>query len=92
MSFQKFASVSTIAVATADEKGFTRSAAYEGENNSNYLNGNKPLDITAALKIIASEYDISENPRDYIFEAIRGNTSNVPNDNKDAFHKHELLR
>jgi uncharacterized C2H2 Zn-finger protein len=93
MNFQKFASVSTLAVATIDENGFTKSATYEEDTNSAYLrDGNDSLNIIAALKIVASEYDISDNPSDYIFEAIRGNTTNIPNDNKDAFHKHELLR
>jgi hypothetical protein len=56
------------------------------------LSGTKPINLKAALEIVASEYDISPNPEDYIFEAIRGNTSNVPNENHDAFHKNELLR
>ncbi|MGW8180607.1 MAG: hypothetical protein ACWGQW_17885, partial [bacterium] len=73
-------------------ESFTRTAAYEGESRSEFLSGRKSIDLAEKLAMLADEYDISPNPEDYIFEAIRGNTSNVPNENKDAFHKHELLR
>ncbi len=93
MGFLKTASVSTISVATAVQDGhLVKTAQYDRDNNSNYLSGRKSIDITAALELVASIYDISPNPEDYIFEAIRGNTTNVPNENSDAFHKHELLR
>lgn len=90
--FIKTASVSTIAVAISDGKVFQKSAAYKDETNSAYLSGSRVINIKAALDIVASEYNISSNPEDYVFEAIRGNTSNVPNENHDAFHKNELLR
>lgn len=50
------------------------------------------LDIKAALDKVAEAYDISANPSDYIFEAVRAVTAGVPNENGDAFHKNELLR
>jgi len=92
MTFIKTAAVQTIAVAVFEDNRLTKSAAYDEDSTSEFLNERKPIDIKAALEIVASEYDISSNPSDYIFEAIRGNTANVPNENKDAFHKHELLR
>jgi hypothetical protein len=91
MTFLKTASVSTIDVATNDGSGFKRTAS-DGVSDSAFLSGQKSIDIKAALSSIASEYDISDNLSDYIFEAIRGNTANVPNDNWDGFHKTELLR
>lgn len=90
--FNKTASVTTIGVATSDDGQLKKSAAYEGDTSSVYINGTRSINITTALEKIAEEYDISTNPQDYIFEAIRGNTTNVPNENKDAFHKNELLR
>lgn len=92
MSFQKTASVATLAVATSDGSSLNKTAAYEEDNLSNYMSGRRGLDIKAALEMVAEAYDISSNPGNYIFEAIRGNTVNVPNENKDAFHKDELLR
>lgn len=90
--FIKIASVETIAIATSDGNSFIRTAAYQEENKSEFLSNHKTIDLAEKLAMLADEYDISPNPGDYIFEAIRGNTSNVPNENKDGFHKHELLR
>jgi len=90
--FIKTASVRTIAVATVEDDGFKHSAAYEDNKQSAFLSSNRPIDIKAALSMVAKEYDVSPNPEDYVFEAIRGNTSNVPNENNDGFHKTELLR
>ena len=91
--FIKTASVSTLAVATSDASGsINKTAAFKDDVNSAFLSGTRTIDIKAALAIVASEYEISPNPEDYIFEAIRGNTANVPNENNDAFHKNELLR
>jgi len=90
--FRKNASVVTLAVATNDGSSFQKSAAYKEDASSAYLSGARTIDIKAALGIVAKEYDISSDPGDYIFEAIRGNTTNVPNENSDGFHKQELLR
>lgn len=89
--FIKTASVSTIAVATHDGDKFQKAAGYQ-DISSGYLDSIHNIDIAAALKIVAHEYEISPHPSDYIFEAIRGNTVNVPNENNDSFHKNELLR
>lgn len=50
------------------------------------------LNIQDALAKVAKEYDISANPADYMYEAVRALTANVPNENGDAFHKGELQR
>lgn len=90
--FIKIASAETLAVAVSDNNTFNRTAGYENNESSDFLTGRKSIDLKEKLAMLADEYDISPNPEDYIFEAIRGNTSNVANENKDAFHKHELLR
>jgi len=90
MAFFRQAGVQVLSVATSDGKDFKKSAAYNGK--SAYFEGTQKIDVQAALDLVANEYNISADPKDYIFEAIRGNTSNVRNENKDAFHKTELLR
>ena len=50
------------------------------------------LDIGQALQKVAKEYDISTNPADYIYEAVRACTAGVSNENGDAFSRDELLR
>lgn len=105
--FRKTATVQSIATATyADDIGFRRVAASSslatnvtdsiGETPaaplSYYLDGARKVDVRAMLKDAASKFDISTDPSDYIFEAIRANTTNIPNENHDAFHKNELLR
>jgi len=90
--FIKIASAETLAVAVSENNTFNRTAGYENNESSDFLTGRKPIDLREKLAMLADEYDISPNPEDYIFEAIRGNTANVANENKDAFHKHELLR
>lgn len=50
------------------------------------------LDIKSALTRVASVYDVSADPTDYIYEAVRAVTTGIPNENGDAFHRDELLR
>lgn len=50
------------------------------------------LDIKSALTRVASVYDVSPDPADYIYEAVRAVTTGIPNENGDAFHRDELLR
>lgn len=59
---------------------------------SYYIDGARKLDVRAMLKEAANKYAISSDPADYIYECIRANTTNVPNENHDAFSKAELLR
>lgn len=91
MSFIKYGSVQTLAIATNSGDSFNKSAAYSNSSSA-FLDGQSKIDIRAKLQLLANEYDISADPKDYIFEAIRGNTVNVANENKDGFHKFELLR
>ena len=91
--FIKYASVNTLAVATSDGDSFDKKASFEaGGMQSAFLSGIQPINIKEKLALVAEAYDISAEPSNYIFEAIRGNTANVANENKDAFHKAELLR
>ena len=75
-------------VKTAQQAGGERS---EPSEPSYYLDGARVLDIEGMLGRYASEYALSEDPSDYFFEAIRANTTAVPNENHDAFPRHELL-
>lgn len=89
MGFVKYASVSPIASRDASGK-FTKHAHIKVA--SAYADDQRQLDVKALLAKVASTYDISANPEDYIFEAARAVTAEVPNENGDAFPKAELLR
>lgn len=90
MGFIKYASVESLGVASFDGGELRKIAG--ASNNSYYIDGARKLDIDGLLGKVADKYQISRNRDDYLFEAIRANTTNVPNDNHDAFHKTELLR
>lgn len=96
MGFNKTAKVPLIALAegTYDLRSksliFTKSAGKQAD--SVYQGDQKPLDIQAMIGLVAKEYNISENPNDYMFEAARAVTAEVPNENGDAFPRNELLR
>lgn len=106
MSFRKTATVTSIATSTFNGEGLQRlkktalaedSALSEAIDTASalasyYVDGASKLDVRAMLEKVADKYDISRDPTDYIFESIRANTVNVPNENFDAFHKSELLR
>lgn len=98
MVFRKTASVTSLGAFTvADDGKITKTAASltaAGDNarKSYYLDGSGKLDVRGTLSRVAEKYAISDDPSDYIFEAIRANTVNVPNDNHDGFHRDELLR
>jgi hypothetical protein len=63
------------------------------ETGSFYLSdGARKLPFGDILAKVAAQYAISEDPRDYLLEAIRANTTNIPNENNDGFHQSELLR
>jgi len=92
MSFKKFANIQILPLASGaygnGQVVFEKSA---GKTASIYQNDSK-INISASLKEVASRYDISDNPNDYIYEAVRAVTAEVPNENGDAFPKEELLR
>lgn len=96
MGFLKTADVQSLGTATFDDAtGLRRIAAVDetpAVTKSYYVDGARKIDVKAILKEVAAKYDISDDPAHYIFEAIRANTVNVPNENHDGFHKNELLR
>lgn len=94
MSFRKTASVTVLATAVpaADGKGLQKTASFDAVARSYYIDGSSKIDVGSLLGRVAEKYAISANPGDYIYEAIRANTTNVPNENHDAFHQSELLR
>jgi hypothetical protein len=87
--FTKFANVVPLGTLELRDNTITRVAGIE---RSYYLDGSSKLPIKEMLATAASKYAISDNPNDYIYEAIRANTANVPNDNHDGFWRDELLR
>lgn len=95
MGFVKYASVQSLGAASysPDADGLQKVAQKaEHEGKSYYIDGARKLDVKACLNKVAERYNISKDPANYLFEAIRANTVNVPNENHDAFHKNELLR
>jgi len=96
MGFHKTASVQPLGSFSVDTNGKRTAAALtsDGEQarRSYYLDGEAKLDVRGSLARVADKYAISADPSDYIYEAIRANTVNVPNDNHDGFHRDELLR
>lgn len=93
MGFFKTASVTVLGTASYDSEGLKRTAApSDSSTKSYYVDGARKLDVASMLAKAAGKYDISANPSDYIYEAIRANTVNVPNENHDCFHRNELLR
>jgi len=97
MSFKKYADVQVIAIADGDFDEQTKKIAFHRNAShsmtaSFYQSSPVNIDVQTALNTVASEYDISNNPNDYIFEAVRAVTAEVPNQNGDAFPKNELLR
>jgi len=99
---KKFAATSSLASATFDnaaESGFKRVARGEDAQDASasegprsyYIDGSRKIDIRGILEKVAESFNISKDPADYIYEAIRANTTNVSNENHDAFHKTELL-
>lgn len=51
----------------------------------------RDINLSDVLKEVAQDYCISLNPSDYVIVVARAVTANIPNENKDAFHKRELL-
>lgn len=92
--FRKVASVQSLGAvdrpARADVFRIVRRASKAA---SSYLDdGSRQLSVGAILEKVANDYAISADPSDYLFEAIRANTTNPPNENNDGFHQSELLR
>lgn len=101
MAFRKVARTEHLGTLTVDSAGHTKTAraaaptdksAQVDPQTSYYLDGSAKVDVRGILKRVASDYAISDNPSDYIFEVIRANTTSVFNDNHDGFGRDELLR
>lgn len=92
MTFRKYARAEYLGTAEAAADGQLRRTAAAGiGTGSYYLDGTAVIDTRGVLSRVAERYNISADPKDYLFEAIRANTTNVPNDNHDGFHRDELL-
>ena len=75
----------------AYQSGHERHAHSVAASQSYFLDGSRQLDVSDILKKHAETYALSENPRDYLFEAIRANTTQASNENNDGFSRSELL-
>lgn len=91
MAFQKFATlgISKIASATWNDN---KLAFEKTASPSMYANNTNSLNVRELLGKVAKEYNISDNPSDYVYEAVRAVTAEVPNQNADEFGREELLR
>jgi hypothetical protein len=96
MAFTKTAKLSFVSIAEGQFDSDSNDVAFKRQANrqeaSVYQGGSRKIDIKAMLDMVAKEYDISADPKDYIFEAARAVTAEVPNENGDAFPRSELLR
>lgn len=102
MTFRKVAAVERLGHMEYDSSaGFKRVAhrTSEGEVDavrsaqaSYYLDGSAKIDVRGILERTASEYAISPDPSQYLYEVIRANTTSVFNDNHDGFERGEVLR
>lgn len=102
MAFRKTAYIESLGSANFDKELGLKKIALSNESaadnqtpktySSYFIDGSRKINVVELLKEAANKFDISADPHDYIYEAIRANTVNVPNDNHDGFHKNELLR
>lgn len=89
--FFKTARVGVLGVwAGTERSGSTRTASLS-KLASHFLSAGR-LDVTGALEQVADAYQISADPKDYIFTPVRANSVDVPNENGDAFSEEESLR
>ncbi len=94
--FIKHAKVPIIAIAEAKLGSGSDALSFKltaGRKDASYYQANAGrIDVGGMLKLVAENYDISANPQDYIYEAARAVTAEVPNENGDGFPRNELLR
>jgi hypothetical protein len=93
MSFKKTATVDLISLSDGKFVGgalvFNKTA---NKTASFYQANASQIDIGSRLAEVAESYQISADPNDYIFEAVRAVSTDVPNQNGDSFPRDELLR
>ena len=94
--FVKHAKVPIIAIAEARLNPGSDALSFQltaGRKDASYYQANAGrIDVAGMLKLVAQQYDISADPQDYIYEAARAVTAEVPNENGDGFPRDELLR
>ncbi len=94
MSFFKSAKTTILAFKEDVASSLTMSKSASVQKVASFYNQDPPQvnDIAEKLKVVAEAYQISANPEDYIYVAVRALTADVPNENHDAFSEKELLR
>lgn len=90
--FRKTGKVRSLGWATFEDGALRMSRTAQLTAPSYFLaDGARAINVEAVLRETAERFAISPNPRDYLFEIIRANSTGVPNDNHDAFPKSQLL-
>lgn len=76
---------------SASTRTISRTAS-RGKVASFYADGSRKIDVGSLLAKVAKKYQISDDPNDYLFEALRANSVDDPNENNDNFRREEVLR
>jgi hypothetical protein len=95
MGFWKTAKIPLEWIAEAEYDADSQSLRFlkNASKESHYKEAAKgSIKIQDILNITADKYNISNNPKDYLYEVVRAVTAEVPNENGDAFPRNELLR
>jgi hypothetical protein len=94
--FKKYANIPIEHLVSADYDTVTKRLAFRKNASqkfaSHYVANSDRVSVQDILNLVSDEYNISSNPSDFIYEAVRAVTAEVPNDNGDAFPRAELLR
>lgn len=86
MGFRKTATIEPLGYFNKTEKVASKKLA------SFYLEASVHVDIEAALEVVASTYNISRDPNDYLLIPARANSADRPNENLDGWEHEELVR
>lgn len=95
MSFAKMSRTTILAFKEGTNSPLTMSKSASVQKVSSFYGQDHTIhdsDIAERLKVVAEAYQISANPEDYIYVAVRALTADLPNENHDAFSEKELLR
>jgi len=90
--FFKTAKVNVLGAWTGEDNVHLHKIAGLAKTASYFLQNAGKIDVESALKEVSEIYQISTNPRDYLFTPVRANSVNVPNENGDGFSREESLR